>query len=123
MSTVLLVILFAFSFNQEQVDSLIINNKNDAWKMSMLPIGGGIVPFGQLENNKPIKALTIAWMRMYWYNELEKANKNDDISDRNRSFWWLIFLYFYGAIDAYVDSHLDIVPEMIDSNETLNNME
>ena len=49
------------------------------------------------------------------------AKKNDDISDRNRSFWWLLFLSFYGIIDAYVDSHMEDFPNNLDNKN--NNME
>ena len=118
----LCILLFGIVLCQETTDSLSIANdeqdKNDAWKLNLYMIGGGIVPLGQFENNKPFKALTLAGMKAYWLNQLDKSTsgEEDDISDRNRSFWWLLFLHFYGVIDAYVDSHIKEFPENIEEN-------
>ena len=116
--------IFSLSFIlcQDKVDSLAIKNDNsindDSWKLNLYMIGGGLVPLGQLENNKPLKALAITGMKVYWLNQMKesKEGEEDDISDRNRSFWWLFFLHFYGIIDAYVDSHINEFPENIEEN-------
>ena len=79
---------------------------NHDWKLNVFSLGHGMIPLGQFENKKPFKALTLMTMRYYWLNEYQKTKKNGDISDRNRSFWWLLFLNFYGIIDSYVDYHL-----------------
>ena len=102
-------------------DSLLINKKKNSWKLNLLPMGSGFVPLGQLENNKPFKAITILALRHYWFNEFKIAKNLGKIADRNRSFWWMFFLHFYAIIDAYVDSHLDHFPEVDENN--LNNSE
>ena len=49
-------------------------------------------------------------MKYYWLNEYKRTRDNENVSDRNRSFWWLLFLNFYGIIDSYVDDHLKNFP-------------
>ena len=128
MKKILVIIFLGISFNQD-VDLLEASKSNensinnDAWKLNLYCIGGGVLPLGQLENNKPLKALSLFALKAYWIDQMKKSTKGekDDISDRNRSFWWLFFLYFYGIIDAYVDSHMEDFPENIDEN--INNME
>ncbi len=106
------IIIFLISFVVcEDLDTQISKEEsNDAWKMNMLMLGGGLLPLGQLENNQPYKALSIFGLNYYWFNEFKEAKKNDDISDRNRSFWWMFFLTTYSIIDAYVDSHMKDIP-------------
>ena len=107
-----IVIIFLISFVVcENLDTQISKKEsNDAWKMNMLMLGGGLLPLGQLENNQPYKALSIFGLNYYWFNEFKEAKKNDDISDRNRSFWWMFFLTTYSMIDAYVDTHMKDIP-------------
>ena len=119
-SKTIVVILFGIIFGSQ--DSLKITNDKEVWKLNLIPSITGFVPLGQLENNKPFKAVAIFALRHYWYNEFLIAKEINDISDRNRSFWWMFFLYFYGIIDAYVDSHLDELPEVNEENN-LNNLE
>ena len=45
-------------------------------------------------------------MKYYWLNEYKSSKNSSNVSERNRSFWWLAFLSLYSIIDAYVDSHL-----------------
>ena len=45
-------------------------------------------------------------MKFYWLKEFQLAKDISNISDRNRSFWWLLMLNLYGIIDSYVDYHL-----------------
>tara|TARA_B110000438_G_C15547440_1_gene535442 strand:+ start:305 stop:658 length:354 start_codon:yes stop_codon:yes gene_type:complete len=108
----IIIFLFVSSIFCNNVDSLnFLNESNDAWKMNMLMLGGGILPMGQLENNKPYKAISIFGLNYYWLKEFKKAKIADDISDRNRSFWWMFFLTTYSVIDAYVDSHMNKFPD------------
>jgi len=118
MNKIFLILFIGFILGNE--DSLQVDNNKDAWILNLLPIGTGFVPLGQLENNKPLKAITILALRHYWFKEFQIAKDLNKISDRNRSFWWMFFLYFYSVVDAYVDSHLDHFPE-VDNN--LNNTE
>ena len=103
-------ILFA-----DTVDTLEIND-NNAWQISLLPIAYNIPSMGQFYNDKPLKALSLAAMKTYWYNEYNKSEKENDISDRNRAFWWFSFLYFYSIIDAYIDSQMETFPEENENN-------
>jgi len=66
-----------------------------------------IPSLGQLYNEKPMKAFILSALKTYWLIDYEKSQKENDISDRNRSLWWLFGLVMYGAIDSYTDAHLD----------------
>ena len=119
MNKLIIVIIFSFIFCENDHDSLKVNvstekDKDIAWKLNMFPILTARMSLGQFHNNKPFKAIAILGMKSYWIKEFKLASDINDISDRNRSFWWLFFLYFYGIIDAYVDSQIDDVPEMND---------
>ena len=67
MKKILVIIFLAISFNQD-VDSLEASKSNensinnDAWKLNLYCIGGGVLPLGQLENNKPFKALSLFFL-------------------------------------------------------------
>ena len=50
-------------------------------------------------------------MKYYWLNEYKSSKINENISERNRSFWWLFILNFYGIVDSYVDYQLKEFPE------------
>ena len=102
-----------------EVDSL-DSNDNDAWKISLLPFAYNIPSMGQLHNNKPLKAISLTAMKAYWYNEYNESKKENDISDRNRAFWWFSFLYFYSIIDAYIDSQMETFPEENENNNGEN---
>ena len=58
-------------------------------------------------------------MKYYWLNEYKDTKDNEDVSERNRSFWWLLFLNFYGIIDSYVDHHLKNFPDNDDMQNKL----
>ena len=122
---ILIIFSIGFIFCQDDIDSVKIktdlSDENIAWKLNLFPLGSGIIPLGQFENDKPIKGLSIFLMRFYWLNEFKDADNLGNLSDRNRSFWWLLFLYFYGIIDAYVDPHIDNIPEVNDNE--INNLE
>ena len=79
--------------------------------LNILPFFGYIPAMGQLQNDKPIKALSITLLRTYWLNQYKKTKDSGNISDRNRSLWWLVALLLYGSIDAYIDSELGDFPE------------
>ena len=95
---------------------------NHDWKLNVFSIGHGMPNIGQFENDKPFKALSLMLMKYYWLNEYNSSKINENISERNRSFWWLLILNFYGIIDSYVDKHLkefpndDITPDKVESN-------
>ena len=58
-------------------------------------------------------------MQFYWLKEFKIAKNINNISDRNRSFWWLLMLNLYGVVDSYVDFHLKDFP----NNDDIKNKE
>jgi len=115
----LLVLIIVLSYSLCE-DELQIEPKetvvNQDWKSNMFSIGHGMINIGQFENNKPFKALSLMAMKHYWLNEYRASKNSNNVSERNRSFWWLLILNFYGIIDAYVDNHLKEFPENIDKD-------
>ena len=107
----LIFFLIGLSF-PENLDSLKVENeyRKDSWQMSLHP-AFNIVSAGQLNNNKPFKAITLTAMKTYWFKEFLKAQKNDKLSDRSRAFWWFLFLYFYSIVDAAVDFEMQTFPK------------
>ena len=100
------------------VDSLEVKEFKDhdiALFLSLIPLMNFAEPnevvsipsLGQLYNKKPLKAFVLSALKAYWLIDYEKSKNNNNISDRNRSLWWLLGLIMYGAIDAYTDAHLD----------------
>ena len=126
--SVLILVFLNISLCQD-LDSLQINelkNPDIALFLSLLPLMNladqnevvTIPSFGQLYNKKPLKAFILSALKSYWLIDYEKSKKNNNISDRNRSLWWLFGLILYGAIDAYTDAHLD---EFSNNNILKNN--
>ena len=84
----------------------------DVWKASIIP-SINMASFVQYDNSKPLKGFSLSIMKYYWYNEFKDAHEEGRVSNRNRAFWWSIFLYFYTVIDGYMDSKLDNHPKDI----------
>jgi len=106
------LICFCLIYSKEEIDSTEVESIK-LEQINYLPFFGYIPALGQLENGKPGKALIITGLRTYWLDEYRKTKKTGNISDRNRSLWWLIALLLYGSIDAYIDSEIDDFPEHI----------
>ena len=75
MNIFLLTILFvSFCYTEEleenNIDKDIINHD---WKLNVISLGHGMIPLGQFENKKPIKALSLMVMKHYWLNEYRSA--------------------------------------------------
>ena len=118
--TILFVIIVSFNFSLTDDISDIPSNKeviNHDWKLNVFSLGNGMLPLGQFENNKPFKAMSLIAMKYYWLNEYKEAQNTLNISDRNRSFWWLLILNLYGIIDSYVDFHLKDFPKDENTNQ------
>ena len=116
-SLLTLMVMINF-FYANEVDTLLLkeyNNNKDFWKMTLFP-SFNMASVGQLDNNKPIKALTLSALKYYWVSEFKVANKAMNLSNRSRAFWWFLFLYFYTIIDASIDSEMESFP---DENEQL----
>jgi len=110
-SLLTLMVMINF-FYANEVDTLLLkeyNNNKDFWKMSLFP-SFNMASVGQLDNNKPIKALTLSALKYYWVSEFKIANKAMNLSNRSRAFWWFLFLYFYTIIDASIDSEMESFP-------------
>jgi len=101
MIKVFFIILFTFSM---------CKNDNDEfdWKKNMIPI------HGQIQNKKYAKALLLGTSQIYATKQFLKYSNNKNIGKRNTYSWWIIGLYFYGLIDAYVDFNLKNFPKKIE---------
>ena len=110
---VFIIIITSYSFPIEQ-DTIKIGD--DSWKASIIP-SINMTSFGQFDNDKPLKGLSLTLMKYYWYNEFKDAHEEDRISNRNRAFWRSTFLYFYTVMDAYIDSKLDDLPDNLHETE------
>ena len=118
--TILFVTILSFNFSlTDDIIDISVNKEviNHDWKLNVFSVGNGMLPLGQFENNKPFKAMSLIAMKYYWLKEYNEAQNTSNISDRNRSFWWLLILNLYGIIDSYVDFHLKDFPENEDTNQ------
>ena len=93
------------------------------------------VSIRQIYNGKFLKGAVIIGLEAYaidlWtknsdiYSDYDNGNyplnKSRYLQKRNKYAWWVIFLYFYGMIDALVDAHLspfnDVMDEPIEFNQ------
>jgi len=110
-----------------------IKSPKNAALSSIIPGGG------QLYNGKKFKAGLILAGEVLaivnWYNNSQLYSIYDADNDaeyplpkhrylekRNKSVWWIGFLYIYGLIDAVVDAHLhpfdDVMAEEFGNNQS-----
>ena len=132
----LFVICFTFSFLQgeEYPDtSASIKSPKKAASLALAFPGGG-----QLYNGKILKAglilvgEVIAIVNWYKNSELYSSYNAENnveyplpkhryLEKRNKSVWWIGFIYIYGLIDAVVDAHLhpfeDVMAEEFGNNQ------
>ena len=80
------------------------NSTKFDWKTNFIPI------LGQIKNEKYIKAGILAGSQIYAVNKFSFHNNKDQIAKRNTYAWWVVSLYLYGIIDAYVDYNLKNFP-------------
>ena len=104
------LICFCLIYSNGETDSTLVKSIK-VKQINALPFFGYIPALGQLENGKPGKAILITALRTYWLDEYRKTKKTGNISNRNRSLWWLVALLLYGSVDAYIDSELGAFPE------------
>ncbi len=95
--------------NGEPLDSLKTKSPWEAAKYSLLFPGGG-----QFYNENYFKGSILIGLEIYSlikFNEYRLDVKCDNvtsaISKRNKSAWWVFFIYFYGFMDAIVEAHLN----------------
>ena len=109
-SNILIAFVLIFSINYCQnveIDSSEIKNPSIAWKIAFIP------GFGQLYNEKYIKFATLTSAHLYAMKKYTALRKQGNITKRNTWGWWVIGLYFYGILDAYVDAQLSSFPSKI----------
>ena len=109
---VLIITLFnSLLFSEETfIDSSRIKNPQLAWKLSIIP------GLGQLYNHSYIKAGLIWSMEGYAIFQWKKFNYTNQIGKRNTYAWWIIGLYVWGMLDAYVDAQMSTFPS--ENNDT-----
>ena len=101
---IIIIYGFLFSQNDGYVDSTKVRNPKLAWKIALIP------GMGQLYNGKYLKSFgTIATEyfaieKFIYYKDLNK------IGMRNTYAWWIIGIYFWSILDAYVDAQLSTFP-------------
>ena len=133
---ILFVICFSFSLLQGEAHpdtSTSIKSPKKAASSALVFPGGG-----QLYNGKIIKAglilageviAIINWHKnSQLYSSYDANNdaefplpKHRYLEKRNKSVWWIGFIYIYGLIDAIVDAHLhpfeDVMAEELGNNQ------
>jgi hypothetical protein len=133
---ILFVICFSFSLLQGEAHpdtSTSIKSPKKAASSALVFPGGG-----QLYNGKIIKAglilageviAIVNWHKnSQFYSSYDPNNdaeyplpKHRYLEKRNKSVWWIGFIYIYGLIDAIVDAHLhpfeDVMAEELGNNQ------
>ena len=112
--------MFSLVFSQES-DSLNRRTPKKAAFYAFLFPGGG-----QLYNRKYLKAVILFGAEIYAgmkfneyridyrnYKDGMEFQKQEYLVKRNKSAWWIGFIYIYGLIDAIVDAHLQSFDEIM----------
>ena len=97
MNKYIILLLLCFIFASEN------KNKFD-WKTNLIPI------VGQIKNKKYLKAGFLAVSQFYATDKFLSHNSKNQIAKRNTYAWWIVSLYLYGVIDAYVDYNFKNFP-------------
>jgi len=116
-----IIILFAFSIctsqESEYIDSTKVGNPSLAWKLSMIP---GV---GQLYNGKYLKAIGFIGTEYFAVSRFIELNDEKRIGLRNTYGWWVIGLFVWNMLDAYVDAQLSTFPiKRLESNNNLDSL-
>ena len=103
-----IVLLFIFSFviSQEEgyIDSTKLSNPKVAWKLGFIP------GLGQLYNGKYLKAFGFIGGEYIAVSRFNKFKNDKSKGLRNTYAWWIIGLYIWNILDAYVDAQLSTFP-------------
>ena len=112
-------ITLSIAISQEEgyIDSTMMRNPEAAWKLGFIP------GLGQLYNGKYLKAvgfLAAEYIAVRRFNEF----KNDtSIGLRNTYAWWIIGIYIWNILDAYVDAQLSTFPIIrLESNNEVDSL-
>ncbi len=86
-------------------------NPRTALLLALIPGGG------QLYNGKWLKALIVITANGYFFYQFQQARRAyqesqeiEDLEERNKFAWQLMFVYILGLMDAYIDAHLSTFP-------------
>ena len=101
-----ILFLISISFSQEKgyIDSSKVRNPLLAWKLSAIP------GLGQLYNGKYLKAIGFVAAEYTAVNRFNKYKESNHIGLRNTYAWWIVGLYVWNILDAYVDAQLSTFP-------------
>jgi len=106
---ILIIILLHFSFTQESyIDSTQIRDPHLAWKLGAIPGAG------QFYNGKWVKGTLLAGAQIYVTSQFKNYRQNGPIGQRNTYAWWVIGLWVYSMLDAYVDAQLSTFPQKVE---------
>ena len=117
-----IILLFSLSIAISQeggyVDSTMIRNPKVAWKLGFIP------GLGQIYNAKYVKAFGFVageYIAVSRFNKFKNAAGS--IGFRNTYAWWIIGLYIWGILDAYVDAQLSTFPiKRLESNNEVDSL-
>jgi len=116
-----IIILFAFSISTSQeseyLDSTKVRNPGLAWKLGVIP------GMGQLYNGKYIKALGFIGAEYFAVNRFIELKNENKIGLRNTYGWWVLGIFVWNMLDAYVDAQLSTFPiKRLESNNNLDSL-
>ena len=108
----ILVILFSSKlYSQDtEIDSSKVKNPSFAWKIAFIP------GMGQLYNGNYFKFVGLVGAEIYAVSKFNHLRSKGNITKRNTYGWWVVGLYFYSILDAYVDAHLSSFPKKVKKN-------
>ena len=95
---------FSFSQNDGYVDSTKVRNPKLAWKIALIP------GMGQLYNGKYIKSFGTIATEYFAIEKFIHYKNLNKIGMRNTYAWWIIGIYIWSILDAYVDAQLSTFP-------------
>ena len=98
--------IYIIIFSILLADSENIKHEKFDWKLNLIPF------VGQIKNKKYIKTAVLATLQSYSLYNFYDYNEKKQIGKRNTYAWWILGLYFYGIIDAYVDYSLKNFPKV-----------
>ena len=106
------------------MDTVKVKSPKTAFFASFIP-GGGQIYNGKLVKGAAVMGLEALAIKSWLenskiYSDYDTGDyllrKSRYLSKRNKYAWWIIFLYFYGMIDAIVDAHLSPFDNVMDAN-------
>ena len=117
--SILFLILLSFPLSQEveYIDTLKIKNPNIAWKMSLIP------GLGQVYNKQYGKAIFFIGTQSFSISQYKRYESLNNVSLRNTYAWWIVGLFFWNILDAYVDAQISTFPsKTLESNYVLDTL-